>query len=168
MTDPAKARDDGPALLYATAYPRLVSVLAVAAGSRAEAEEVVQEAFVRLLSRWPVVSRYDNPEAWVRMVAFRLLSNRHRRARIARRVVGRVGPAQHSPPAGADRVDVRRALAALPLTQRQVVVLHHLLDLPVAEIAAELGLPVGTVKSRLSRARDTLSHLLGEEVTINA
>lgn len=168
MTERADASDDGPARLYATTYVRLVSVLAVAAGSRAEAEEVVQEAFVRLLPRWSVVSRYDNPEAWVRSVAFRLLSNRHRRARVARRVLGRSGPAEHSPPASAERVDVRRALAALPLAQRQVVVLHHLLDLPVAEIAAELGLPIGTVKSRLSRSRDALARLLGEEVKINA
>lgn len=168
MGNQGEAPDNGPARLYASTYSRLVSVVAVAAGSRAEAEEVVQEAFVRLLPRWSTVSRYDSPEAWVRSVAFRLLANRHRRARVARRLMGRSQPVEQSPPVNADRVDIRRALAALPLARRQVVVLHYLLDLPVAEIAAELGIPIGTVKSRLSRGREALTALLGEDVKIHA
>jgi len=62
-----------------------------------------------------------------------------------------------------DGVDIARALALLPVGQRQVVVLHHLLDQPVDEIASTLGVPVGTVKSRLSRARVALAPLLREE-----
>jgi RNA polymerase sigma-70 factor (ECF subfamily) len=61
-----------------------------------------------------------------------------------------------------DGVDIARALALLPVGQRQVVVLHHLLDLPVDEIARALGVPTGTVKSRLSRARTALAPLLHE------
>jgi RNA polymerase sigma-70 factor (ECF subfamily) len=57
-----------------------------------------------------------------------------------------------------------RALATLPLEQRQVVVLHHLLDLPVEEVARVLRLPVGTVKSRLGRARQALAPVLRIEV----
>jgi RNA polymerase sigma factor (sigma-70 family) len=49
------------------------------------------------------------------------------------------------------------ALRALPVAQRKVVVLHHLLDLPVEQVAAELGVPTGTVKSRLARARISLA-----------
>jgi RNA polymerase sigma-70 factor, ECF subfamily len=56
---------------------------------------------------------------------------------------------------------VAEALRSLPLDQRKVVVLHHLLDLPVAQVAAELGVPVGTVKSRLARARSALAARLG-------
>jgi RNA polymerase sigma-70 factor (ECF subfamily) len=52
------------------------------------------------------------------------------------------------------------ALRALPVAQRKVVVLHHLLDLPVEQVAAELGVPVGTVKSRLARARGALASRL--------
>jgi RNA polymerase sigma-70 factor (ECF subfamily) len=59
-------------------------------------------------------------------------------------------------------VDLRRALAALPRAQREAVVLQGL-GLGVAEIARELGVPVGTVKSRLSRARAALASLLSEE-----
>ena len=60
--------------LYQGCYPRLVAVVALAADSRAEAEECVQEAFIRLLREWPTVSQFDNPEAWTRRVALRLLS----------------------------------------------------------------------------------------------
>jgi RNA polymerase sigma-70 factor, ECF subfamily len=149
--------------LYTAAYSRLVGVLAVAAGDRGEAEEVVQEAFIRLISRWSKISGYDDPEGWVRKVAFRLLANRQRRARTARRLL--VSKASERGWADTDdSVDVSQALATLPFNQRQVVVLHHLLDLPVDQIAADLGIPVGTVKSRLARARLALTPLLGAEV----
>lgn len=145
--------ENGPALLYAASYARLVGLLALVADDRAEAHDVVQEAFARLLPRWATVGRYDDPEAWVRKVAFRLLSNRFR---LARRFVhgGQDEPAEVRGP-DANGVDVARALSLLSLLslgQRQVIVLHHLLDLSVEETAAALGIPAGTVKSRLSRA----------------
>jgi RNA polymerase sigma-70 factor (ECF subfamily) len=150
---------------YEGAYVRLVSVVAVAAGNRGDAEEVVQEAFIRLLRRWSQVSRYDDPEAWVRKVAFRLLSNRRRKAGNGVRAVLRYGtPHDVDGPTG-DRLDVADALLSLPLAQRQVLVLHHLVGLDVADVATELGVPVGTVKSRLSRGRSALAPLLAEEST---
>ncbi len=153
--------DDDFEALYAAAYVRLVRVLTVASGSQPDAEEVVQEAFVRLLPRWSKVRGYADPEAWVREVAFRLLSNRRRGHRAAERTLSRYrqGGQELQPPDG-DRVDVTRALAVLPAQQRHVVVLHHLLGLPVEQIAAELGVPAGTVKSRLARGRAALSPLL--------
>jgi RNA polymerase sigma-70 factor (ECF subfamily) len=151
--------------LYAASYARLVGVTTLAAGSRAEAEDAVQEAFLRLLRRWDQVATYDDPEAWVRAVAFRLLSNRARKVRNGIRAVARLpGPRDHTAP-DADRVDVLRALAALSLQQRQVVVLHYLVGLSVQEISTALSLPVGTVKSRLSRSRDALAPLLTEDIS---
>ena len=153
--------DDDFEALYAAAYVRLVRVLSVASGSQPDAEEVVQEAFVRLLPRWSKVRGYSDPEAWVRGVAFRLLSNRRRGFRAAERTLTRYRQGgQQLQPADGDRVDVTRALAALPAQQRHVVVLHHMLGLPVERIAGELGVPVGTVKSRLSRGRAALTPLL--------
>jgi RNA polymerase sigma-70 factor (ECF subfamily) len=161
-------REGDPRDLYADCYSRLVGVVAVAAADRGTAEEVVQEAFLRLLPRWSQISRYDDPEAWVRKVAFRLLSNRRRRAQNKIRALVRTGsPPIGRPPSG-DRVDVARALATLPLAQRQVIVLHHLLDLPLDEVATELGVAVGTVKSRLARGRAALEPLLREEANDHA
>ena len=149
--------------LYAGSYARLVGVVALVAGNREEAEEVVQEAFVRLIPRWSTVAHYDDPEAWVRGVALRLLSNRFRKLRNGVLAVRRHGPAADQPGPDGSPVDIERALAVLPLPHRQVVVLHYLLGLAVADVAAELHVPAGTVKSRLSRARELLAPLLAEE-----
>jgi RNA polymerase sigma-70 factor (ECF subfamily) len=161
-TSPAQ---DAVSELYRASYARLVGTVALAAGSRAEAEECVQEAFIRLLGSWSRVSAYEAPEAWVRTVAFRLLSNRRRKARNALRALIRQGPSRAAPSPDGDRIDVLRALRRLPLPQRQVVVLHHLVGLSVDEVAAALGVAAGTVKSRLSRARGALAPLLSEETT---
>ncbi|MCU1622457.1 MAG: polymerase, sigma-24 subunit, subfamily [Frankiales bacterium] len=155
--------EDAVADLYAASCARLVGIVTLAAGSRAEAEECVQEAFIQLLRRWQQVSRYDDPEAWVRAVAFRLLSNRRRKARNGIRAVLRHGTPDDTQAPTGDRIDVMRALQQLPLTQRQVVVLHYLNGMAVDDVARTLEVAPGTVKSRLSRARDTLAPLLREE-----
>ena len=147
--------------LYVASFARLVRVVALVGGDPAEAEDIVQEAFARLLPRWRVVAEYDDPEAWVRKVAFRLLSKRRRRLR--QQAAHRETELPDADPPTDAGIDVLRALAKLPLGQRQVLVLHHLLDLPLAAVAAELGLPEGTVKSRLARARTAIAALLGEE-----
>lgn len=160
------AGDDQLRELYAACAPRLVGILAVAAaGDVREAEDVVHEAFVRLLTRWAVVRRYDDPEAWVRSVAFRLLSNRRRKARNHAAALNRVAARTVRPvdPPDADRVDIGVLLAELPVEQRQVVVLHYLVDRSVEQVAEDLRLPVGTVKSRLSRARAALAAALADQ-----
>ncbi|HEV2894319.1 MAG TPA: sigma factor-like helix-turn-helix DNA-binding protein, partial [Actinomycetota bacterium] len=105
-----------------------------------DAEDAVQEALTRAAARWTRIREYEVPEAWVRRVAMTLASDGFRRAR--RRLVVAVrlrqGPAPEPPVL--DGLAVTEALRALPLGQRQVVVLHHLLDLPVDRVAAELGL----------------------------
>lgn len=158
------AAQEEVAALYARSCPRLIGLLTAIGGSRGDAEEVAQEAYVRLLSRWERVRGYDDPESWVRTVAIRILISRQRRARVALRGLVRLGGGaqQQQPGLSPDSVAIRTALLGLPLAQRTVVVLHHVLDLPVEDIAAELEIPVGTVKSRLSRARATLSELLTE------
>jgi RNA polymerase sigma-70 factor (ECF subfamily) len=60
-------------------------------------------------------------------------------------------------------LDLHRALGTLPLGQRQVIVLHHLVGLPVEEVARELRVPTGTVKSRLTRGRRALAQVLATD-----
>jgi RNA polymerase sigma-70 factor (ECF subfamily) len=138
---------------YAAAYPRVVATLLRTAGSRHEAEDLAQEAFSRLVTRWDQVGRYDDPEAWVRTVAFRLMTSRWRRARTAARGALRIGPQAPVEPAWDDAMTVSALLSRLTLEHRQVLVLHHGLGLSVEEVGHELGIATGTVKSRLSRAR---------------
>lgn len=145
---------------YRTHAPALVRQLAAHTGDVGDAQECVQEAFARAWQRWSKVSSYDVPEAWVRQVAWRLAVSRWRRARSAAVAARRHGPAPDVPPTDPDRVALVRALRAIPEAQRRAVVLHHVGGLTVAEIAADTGVPVGTVKARLSRGRTALAALL--------
>ncbi len=149
--------------LYESAYPRLVSVVGAVLRDRDEAEEAVQEAFVRLIGRWATVSKYEEPEAWLRKVALGVASNRRRKARNALLAWRRHGPPMAMPAPTGDSVDVRRALARLPRAQREALVLQQL-GLDVEAISREVGAPVGTVKSRLARGRAALLPLLREDV----
>lgn len=167
MQTTAEARHDEVAALYADSCSRLIGLLISIGGSRSEAEEVAQDAYVKLLPRWSKVRAYDDPESWVRVVAVRMLISRWRRARVAAfglsRLAGRAEQRQPGQPElTADALAVAAALRALPISQRAVVVLHHVMDLPVDQVARELNVPVGTVKSRLARARAALAPLLAE------
>ncbi|MGY4770097.1 RNA polymerase sigma factor [Kribbella sp. CWNU-51] len=155
------------AALYRRTWPRLIGVLVSIGGTWADAEEVAQDAYVKLLARWDSIRRYDDPEAWVRAVAVRALISRLRRQQVAHRALSKLTgrPGTVRGPDG-DAFDVAAALARITPDQRAVVVLHHVMDLPVEQIAEELQVPLGTVKSRLARARHALGPLL--EVSENA
>jgi RNA polymerase sigma-70 factor, ECF subfamily len=156
--------NDGLRELYAACYGRLVAVVGAISGSRSDAEDAVQEAFVRLIGKWSTVGVYDDPEAWLRRVALGVLANRRRKVRNGLRALWRYGrPPDDEGPTG-DAVDMRRALAALTEPQRAIVVLHHYVGLSVEEIARELNVPAGTVKSRLSRGRAALAPMLCEGI----
>jgi RNA polymerase sigma-70 factor, ECF subfamily len=143
---------------YAAVFDRLVGQLFLVTGNLQDAEDAVQEALTRAALRWPRLRRYRAPEAWVRRVAMNLASDGFRRFRRRLAVAVRLRADLESRQAGALEVPgLMEALRALPVAQRKVVVLHHLLDLPVEQVAAELGVPVGTVKSRLARARGVLA-----------
>jgi RNA polymerase sigma-70 factor, ECF subfamily len=159
-----QAADDFEAF-YRGAYPRLVGQLFLVAGNMHEAEDCVQEAFVRAALRWRALRQYDQPELWVRRVAMNLANDGFRRARRRLLALARFGDQRRTEaqPAAVDQLELAAALGRLNSGQRQVVVMHHLLDLPVDEVARQLGLPAGTVKSRLARAREILSRTLGSE-----
>jgi RNA polymerase sigma-70 factor (ECF subfamily) len=110
-----------------------------------------------------VLRSYHDPEAWVRTVAVRRAIDHQRRSARQLRALLRLGPPP-LPPVGAEHVDLVRALGKLPLGQREVLVLHYVAELAVERVAAELRLPVGTVKSRLARGRAALAQHLGVEV----
>jgi RNA polymerase sigma-70 factor (ECF subfamily) len=163
---------DGPQLdeerireFVATEYPRLVGAVALVAGSRALAEDAVQEALARAWERTDRGERIESLGSWVMTVAINLSRSAWRRRRVERRARERVGE-RAAPPVdpGAstpELVDLRRAIEALPRRQREAVVLHYYLDLPVASIGAALGVDVGTVKTSLFRARRSLASALG-------
>jgi RNA polymerase sigma-70 factor (ECF subfamily) len=155
--------DDGFAAFYAGSYQRLLGQLFAVTGDLAEAENVLQEAYARAFARWSRVGDYDLPEAWVRRVAINLAAMAERSLRRRARALLRLGPPPLVPELSPDLLDLRDALAALPLGQRQVVVLHHLVGLPVEEVARELRVAPGTVKSRLARGRAAMAGALDHD-----
>jgi RNA polymerase sigma-70 factor (ECF subfamily) len=148
---------------YNASYQRLLwELFAVTGGDLPEAEDALQEAYVRASLRWQRIRAYQAPEAWVRRVALNLASSAARNARRRAAALLRLAPPPPSgPELSTESVDLAAALRALPMGQRQVIVLHHLVGLPVDEIARQLRLPSGTVKSHLTRGRRSLARRLG-------
>ena len=147
---------------YAGTVRRQILHAYAVTGNLAEAQDCVQEAYARAWQRWRRVSSYDDPEAWVRTVAWRLAASRWRNLRNARRALVRYGaPPEQSGPSP-DTVALVAALRQIPRTQREAIALHHLCELSVEEVARALGVPVGTVKTRLVRGRAALAALLDE------
>lgn len=150
--------------LYDGCYRRLIGQLYVVTGDLGEAQDAVQEAFVRALAARRRFARVDNPEAWLRVVALNVARRRIRRRAHLDRLLRRAAPAVRTVPGlSPDHVAVVAALRRLPPAQAEAVALHYLADLPVAEIADLTGVAVGTVKARLSRGRARLAALLADD-----
>ncbi len=135
-------------------------------GNEADARDAAQEAFVAAWRQLPRLRDVDRFDAWFQRVAVNaarmtLRSRGRRRVREipAVQVAALVDTAVA--PSDADQLDV--ALRRLPLEQREILALHHLDGRPVAELAEILGIPVGTVKSRLHTARQALQRSLADK-----
>jgi RNA polymerase sigma-70 factor (sigma-E family) len=139
-------------------------------GSWDRAEDLVQVALEKAYVAWPRIDRPDAAEAYVRTIMVRANIDE------SRRPWRREHPSAELPdtavPARDAEVDDRSALFAalqeLPKMQRAVVLLRHWLDLPVAQVAAELGISEGTVKSHASRGLATLRGVLGVDLGLVA
>ena len=147
---------------YAASFPRLVGQLYAMTGDQGEAQDAVQEAFVRA---WVHRARIDTDrgaEAWVRVTAWRIAASRWRRAREGARLMLLAARPDRVAGPGPDRVAFVAALRNVPPEQRRTLVLYHLVDLTVEQIAAETGVRPGTVKARLARGRAALTPYLRE------
>lgn len=140
------------------------------ARTRADADDVYQQAFLRIMDMPGTLDAGGNPAGFVMAVAARVwrdeVRKRSRRERIAP-TVDADDPLAGCEPAAPDRVedgleadqarrDVRRAVRRLPDKMRAPVLLHYAGGLSVEDVARALGIPEGTVKSRLNRARGML------------
>ncbi|MFF8846657.1 SigE family RNA polymerase sigma factor [Streptomyces sp. NPDC015127] len=151
---------------YAHSVKHLVGQVYLMTGDLHEAQDVVQEAFVRGWARRSRLRWDARPDAWIRTVAWRLAVSRwRRRGRAAAAWRQRNGELPDSTPApDAETVALVAALRQLSERQRRVAVLHYVCDLTVEQVAAETGISSGTVKTHLSRARAALRpHLTSEE-----
>jgi RNA polymerase sigma-70 factor (ECF subfamily) len=147
--------------LYHAHFRSLTVQLAAYCGDATQAQDLVQEAFCRAFARWSRIRRYDDPVAWIRRVAWNLATSRGRRLSIAQSFLRRQR-LEHTPGPNPDRVALAAALASLPTQQRRAVVLHYLADLSITDVARQEGVPEGTVKSWLHRARAALAAQLSD------
>jgi RNA polymerase sigma-70 factor (ECF subfamily) len=142
---------------------RLFASLCLMTGSRHEAEEIAQEAYVRVLERWDQAQRLEDPTGYLFVTALNIFRKRLRRAGIAlRRSIG-VAPSEDAFGTVEDREVVLGALAQLPLDQRAALVVTALLGYSSDEAGRMLGVRPSTVRARATRARAAIRDLIGEE-----
>lgn len=140
-------------------HPRLVGALTLYCGDALVAEELAQDALVRVRERWARVSAADRPGAYAHRVAMNLASSWFRRRAAERRAIARAsaeGAGTHRDPCGAEGHAVRAAVSSLPPRQREVIVRRYFLDESVAATAEAMGITAGSVKSATHRALETL------------
>jgi RNA polymerase sigma-70 factor, ECF subfamily len=140
-------------------------------GDRHSADDLVQDCLERALSRWHLRRAEGNLRGWLYTILYnRFLSDQHRRRRrgvhdalleVAEAGLPGVEGGQDT---ALEHRDLLRAFATLPEEQRAVLVLIAVEDLSYEEAARVLGVPIGTVMSRLSRGRERLRHLMNREV----
>lgn len=139
----------------------LFSALWLVCRDRHEAEELAQEAFLKLWERWDRVQRLDDPEGYLYRTALNLYRNRRRRALLTIRRLVRAAPRVDSTDAVDDRDQIVRALGTLTPRQRSALVLTDLLELTSEEAARALGVRPSTVRVLAARARTALRHEIG-------
>jgi RNA polymerase sigma-70 factor (sigma-E family) len=149
--------------LYRREYRPLVALAYGLSGSRAAAEEIVQDAFLAAHRKWRHISSYDAPSMWLRrVVANRSVSTVRRRVAEAKALT-RVGSWANRPqPLPEQHEELWKAIRRLPDQQAKAVLLRYVDDCTVAQTATILGCTEGTVKTHLHRARRSLAGALPE------
>ena len=135
---------------------RLLRILSVITGSRAEAEDLAQEAFTRVLARWAAVEAMEDPAGYLHRTAMNLFRNQYRRARVALgRTVG-LGPEQDVFKPVEDRDAAAQALGTLTARQRAALVLTEALGYSGEEAGRLMGIKASTVWALTHQARTAL------------
>lgn len=145
---------------------RMWAVALRTTGNRELAADCLQEAFISAFRRADSYRGDAAVTTWLHRIVVNACLDRLRRERPVTPLPDRELPDRHDAPAQVEtRLDVQEALARLPEAQRVALVLVDMHGLPVAEAAAVLEVPEGTVKSRCARGRAALATLLGPSVT---
>lgn len=132
---------------------RLFGAMSLVTGNRSEAEEITQDAFLRVWERWEYVSTLDDPVAYLFRVSMNVFRNRRRRAALAARRAVSLAPSGDDLAAVEDRDEVVRALRPLPPRQRAAVVLTTYLDYSSEDAGRILGIKASTVRALATQGR---------------
>jgi RNA polymerase sigma factor (sigma-70 family) len=143
-------------------YARLATALLLLTGRRSEAEELAQEAMVRVFERWDRVRGMDSPDGYAYRTALNLHRKRLRRAAVWSRL--RLGAPSEAPDPAAivgPRQEVLALLRSLPREQREALVLVEWLGFSAEEAGRVLGIAAASVRGRLHRARAAVRKRFG-------
>lgn len=144
---------------YEVTFRRLFTALCLVTGDRHEAEEIAQDAFVRVFERWDRVGALDDPTAYLFRVAMNSFRSRYRRASLGLRRALFLAPGETEDLKAVETHDeVIRLLSALDPKQRAAVLLTAILDYSAEEAGRMLGLRASSVRSLTTRARARMSH----------
>jgi RNA polymerase sigma-70 factor (ECF subfamily) len=142
-------------------HERLFKALYFVAGNRADAEELMQEAFLKLWERWDRVETIDDPTAYLFRVAINAFRSRHRRAATALRKLSPAGEHRDAFVDAEMRADVRQLLLVCTPRQRAALVLVDLLGYPSEQAARILGVRPSTVRALATQGRQTIRGMEG-------
>jgi RNA polymerase sigma-70 factor (ECF subfamily) len=153
--------DDAPSFedFYEDTFRRLFTALCLATGNRDEAEEIAQDAFVRVFERWDRVGVLDDPTGYLFRVSMNLFRSRYRRALLGLRRELLLAPAATDDLAAVEAHDeVVRLLQGLDRKQRAAILLTAILDYSAEEAGRMLGIGASSVRSLTTRARARMKH----------
>jgi RNA polymerase sigma factor (sigma-70 family) len=157
---PAPERPRSFGDFYESRHQRLFTALCLVTGNRHEAEEVMQEAFLRLYERWDRVSSAQDLDGYLFRTAMNVFRNRYRRALVAARRVFTPDPPGDELAAVEARDEVVRLLRGLQPRQRAAVVLTSILDYSSEEAGRLLRIRASTVRALTTQARAQLKDTL--------
>jgi len=144
-------------------HVRLGRALYLLTGSAAEADELTQEAMVRVYERWDRVRQMDSPQGYLFRTAMNLHRSRIRGLAVRARHLIHPAPSPDPAEVAEHRDSIARALESLPAGQREAVVLVEWLGMDQEDAAAALRIKPGSLRARLSRARADLRHMLEDD-----
>lgn len=155
--------------------PRAIGVATRLTRDHALAEDVTAEAFARAYARWSTVSRHPNPDAWLLRVLGNLVIDEVRKSGRSEAIMvtltadlstNATSRSDSDTPgdAAVTRIVVADAIKSLPRKQRDVVILRHLGDLSVDEVANSMGISAGSIKTHLHRATAKMRVDLAEDL----
>ena len=149
-------RDEAFGELFQAEFPRLAGYCLRLLDDEQLARDTAQEALVRVWSRWRTVA---DPRAYAYVIATNLARAEWRRRSNGRILLRRLASTHTDVHTDGDSA-LLDAVRRLPPRLRDPVLLHYFADLPLAEVAAVLGRPVGSIKQRLHQARGELATML--------
>jgi RNA polymerase sigma-70 factor, ECF subfamily len=139
---------------YEATFRRVFTALCLVTGDRYEAEEIAQEAFLKMFERWDRVGALEDPTGYVFRVSMNVFRNRFRRSSLGlRRAVSLAPSATDELSAVETRDEVLRLLGELTPEQRAAVLLTAILDYSAEETGEMLGMRASSVRSLTTRAR---------------